>query len=61
MPCEFCPDDGDESECPLCRADDEYRDRQRAYSRLVSAVTLSLLTAIAVVAAVCGLVNKLSH
>lgn len=59
--CEFCgPNDSD---CSVCRDrhDQQHRDRQRNFSRVVSVVTFSLLVLIATVAAVCGLVNKLNH
>lgn len=61
MPCEWCNADGDESNCPICRADQQHRDRQRHYSRLVSAFALSLLVAICAAAAICGAWNKLNH
>ena len=60
MPCEYCPNDGDESECSMCR-DDDHRDRQLSYSRLVSLTAMAVLVAVCVAAAVCGLVNKLTH
>lgn len=60
MPCSYCPMDGDESQCSLCRADAEHRDRNRRYSQAVSAVCLIVLVVVFVTAAVCGIVNVVS-
>ena len=59
MPCPWCPADGDESNCSLCRADDEHFARRRRYAQTVSVVSLGLLVLIVVVAVACGLVNVL--
>ena len=60
MPCSYCPMDGDESQCSLCRADAEHRDRSRRYSQVVSAVCLGVLVVVFVTAVVCGIVNVAS-
>ena len=60
MPCPWCPYDGDESQCSLCRADAEHRDRNRRYSQVVSAVCLVVLVLEFTVATVCGVVNVVS-
>lgn len=60
MACEMCPYDGDESQCSLCRADAEHRDRSRRYSQVVSAVCLIVLVVVFAVATVCGIVNVVS-
>lgn len=60
MPCSYCPMDGDESQCSLCRADAEHFSRNRRYSQAVSAVCLVVLVVVFVTAVVCGIVNVVS-
>jgi len=55
MPCSYCPMDGDDADCSVCRD----WDRRRNYSRAVSAVMLGVLVVAFVTAAVCGVVNVL--